>query len=316
VLRYTGSRLLSGLATVVVSSLIVFYLIRLIPGDPISAQLGDNFDPQAAKALRDLYGLNEPVYAQYFSWIGGIFTGDLGFSLTNQSPVGPEVAARIPRTLLLLVGGVLVGVLLAVPAAVIAAVWRGRWPDTAFGVGTVMLLSCPQFFLGLLLIAGVSVKLGWLPASGFVDFGEDPLGSLRALILPGLTIGLGMAAFVTRTLRSSMLDVLGQNYLRTARAHGVPERAVILIHALRNAAIPAITVVGLEVGYLLGGSIVVEQVFSYPGMGQLIIDSITRRDYPFIQIALLFFTTGFVIVNVLVDLTYGALDPRVRLRNP
>lgn len=299
-------------ATLLAASVIIFYLVRLVPGDPFAALYGGDFDPDAAAALRGLYGLDEPVATQFFAWLGQLLQGNLGFSLLTQTPVTDDLAERVPRTLLLLAGGVVFGVLIAVPAALLAAVSRGRAADSTVLAGTTLLLSVPQFWLGLLLIALFSVKLKWLPATGFVDFGRDPLGAVRALVLPWLTIGLGMSAFITRTLRSSLLEVLDQNYVRTARARGLGERRVLLGHALKNASIPALTVVGLEVGYLLGGSIVVEQVFSYPGMGQLIVNSITRRDYPLIQASLLFFTAGFVIVNVCVDILYAALDPRVR----
>jgi ABC-type dipeptide/oligopeptide/nickel transport system permease component len=256
--------------------------------------------------------LDAPLPTQYVNWLGLLLQGDLGVGIISRQPVLPEVMVRIPRTLYLMAGGIGVTLLIAIPMGILAAVNHRRWQDSAAMTTTTLLLAIPQFYLGLLFIILFAVTLRWLPATGYVDPTIDLPGSVRAMILPWLTIGLTASAFIARVLRSSMLDVLGQDYIRTARSHGLSERQIHMRHALRNAALPAVTVIGLQVGYLLGGAIIVEKVFSYPGMGTLIVNSITQRDYPSIQASILFFIVAFVVVNLLTDLAYGALDPRVR----
>lgn len=312
--RFLLVRSLGVIATLFVSSVLVFFLVRWIPGDPIAVILGRTYDPEIAASLRQLYRLDQPIYLQYLSWCGALLQGDFGFSIVTRAPVLQQLVERVPRTLYLMTGGIATGLIIALPAGIVAALYRGRFIDTAINSFTSILLSVPQFWLGILLIVGLAVTLRWLPAAGYIDPAVDLTASIRSMILPWLTIGLPTSAFLTRVLRSSLLDVLGQDYIRTARARGLRETSVVAIHALRNAAIPAVTVLGLEVGYLLGGSIVVEVVFAYPGMGRLIIDSILRRDYPVIQATLLFFAFGFAVVNMLTDLAYAALDPRVRAR--
>lgn len=311
--RFVLSRLAGGLLTLFAASVVVFLLIRLVPGDATAAVFGDrNYSPAVADRLRDFYGIDEPVHEQYLTWIGALVQGDFGLSLLTQTPVSEHIGERIPRTLYLMGGGVVVGLLIAIPAGLVASRFRGRWQDALVTSGATLLMAVPQFFVGLILIIVLAVQLGALPPGGYVDPGEDLVGSLKSMVLPWLTIGFATAAVVARVLRSSMLDVLGQDYIRTARARGAGERRVVARHALRNAAIPTVTVVGLEIGYLLGGAIVVEKVFSLPGMGQLIVTSISQRDYPLLQAAILFYSAGFVVVNLLIDLAYGVLDPRVR----
>jgi peptide/nickel transport system permease protein len=297
----------------VVSAFIIFGIVHLIPGDPVSIILGREYDPQVAASMREFYGFNEPLHTQFLDWAGSVLSGDFGHSMLSQLPVSDILAERIPRTLYLMAGGVLVALLIGLPAGMIAAKSRGRALDAGITSATTLLMSVPQFFLGILLSLLVSVQLGLLPAAGYVDPLVDPWGSLKLMILPWLTIGFTLAALVARVLRSSLLDVLGQDYIRTARARGLSEPMVMTRHALRNASIPTVTVVGLETGYLIAGStIVVEKVFSYPGMGQLIIDSILQRDYPLVQASILFFATAFVVVNLLTDIAYAILDPRLR----
>jgi peptide/nickel transport system permease protein len=314
VARFLLFRTLGIVATIFVSSILVFFLVRWIPGDPIAVMLGRSYDPEIAASLRQLYRIDQPIFAQYISWTGSLLHGDFGFSILTQVPVLDQLLERIPRTLYLMVGGIATGVIISVPAGILAALYRGRWPDTIVTSFTSVLLSIPQFWLGLLLMIGLAVTLGWLPAAGYVDPTVDLVASIRSMVLPWLTIGFPTSAFLTRVLRSSLLDVIDQDYIRTARARGLRETRVVVIHALRNAAIPTLTVLGLEVGYLLGGAIVVEVVFAYPGMGRLIVDSIVRRDYPVVQAGLLFFAFSFAVVNMLTDLAYSALDPRVRAR--
>jgi peptide/nickel transport system permease protein len=312
VARYIATRLIGGLVTLFVASIVVFSLVRLAPGDPIAAVLGRGFNPEVAAELRQRYGLDQPAVTQYFSWLSAVLTGDLGVSFLNRASVAAEVSARIPRTLYLMVGGVLCGVVLGSIGGVIGAIRHNRWQDTTVTTIATALMAVPQFWLGILLIIVFSVTLGWLPANVWVDPSRDFVGSLPTMVLPWLTIGFGMSALVARVMRSSLLDVLERDYITTARSHGLSPRAILAQHALRNAAIPTVTVVGIEVGYLLGGSIVVEEVFAYPGMGQLIVGSIIARDYPMVQAAILFFAASFVVVNLLTDAFYAVLDPRMR----
>jgi peptide/nickel transport system permease protein len=314
VARFLLVRTLGIAATILISSVLVFSLVRWIPGDPIAVMLGRSYDPEIAASLRQLYRIDQPIYAQYVSWIRALLQGDFGFSIVSQEPVLEQLMQRIPRTFYLMVGGIATGVIISVPAGILAALYRGRWLDTVVTSFTSVLLSVPQFWLGFLLMIALAVSLRWLPAAGYVDPTVDLMASIRSMVLPWLTVGLPTSAFLTRVLRSSLLDVIDQDYIRTARARGLRETRVIVMHALRNAAIPTVTVLGLEVGYLLGGSIVVEVVFAYPGMGRLIVDSILRRDYPVVQAGLLFFAFSFAVVNMLTDLAYSALDPRVRAR--
>jgi peptide/nickel transport system permease protein len=303
---------LGGMLTLVVSAFIVFAIVHLIPGDPVSIILGREYEPAVAASMREFYGFDQPLHTQFADWATSMLSGDFGNSMLSQLPVSEVLAERIPRTLYLMAGGVVTALLIALPAGMIAARNRGRALDTGVSSATTLLMSVPQFFLGILLSLLISVQLGLLPAAGYVDPLTDPWRSLELMILPWLTIGFTMSAFITRVLRSSLLDVLGQDYIRTARARGLGEARLMSRHALRNAAIPTLTVVGLEVGYLMGGAIVVEKVFSYPGMGQLMIDSILQRDYPLVQASILFFAAAFVVVNLLTDITYALLDPRLR----
>lgn len=307
-------RLVGGAITIAASTVVVFFVVRIIPGDPLAAALGQrNYDPVVAESLRNLYGLNEPIPQQYFSWISSLLSGEFGFSLLSQTSINQQVLERIPRTLYLMGGGIGVAVAFALPAGILAARHQGRATDTTLTSIATVLLATPGFFLGILLILLFAVTLRWLPAAGFVDPSRDLPGFLRSMLLPWVTIGLTSAAFVLRVLRSSLLDVLGRNYIRTARARGLGETAIMTRHALRNASIPTITVVGLEVGFLLGGSIIIEVLFSYPGMGRMMIDAITQRDYPVVQATLLFYAVSFVLVNFATDVFYSVLDPRVRV---
>jgi peptide/nickel transport system permease protein len=306
------SRLLGGIVTIFVSTIIIFTLVRVIPGDPIGALLGQEYNAEVAASLRRLYGLEKPVHEQYVSWISAVAQGDLGFSLLTRASVASQVAERVPRTLYLMSGGAAVGIALGFVTGTIAAIRRGGWVDATLTSATSLLMSVPQFWLGMILIIVFGVELQWLPAAGYVSPAQGLWLSVRTMILPWLTVGLVMAAFVGRVLRSSLLDALSQDYITTARSRGSSERRVILRQAMRNAAIPAVTVVGLEIGYLMGGAIVVEIVFAYPGMGQLIVSSIGQRDYPVIQASLLFFALSFVVINLLADAAYGLLDPRIR----
>ena len=311
-LKLVTTRALGAVLTVWVSSIVVFAMVRLVPGDPISARLTDGgFDPEVAEQLRQLYKLDQPLVLQYFDWLKSLASGNLGFSLLNNLNVAGELSQRIPRTLLLTAGGMTVALLIAIPCGIIAAHRRGTVDAAITAVNTVF-LALPTFFIGLILILLFAVKGGVLPATGYVSPTSDIGDWLKSSILPWLTIGLPASAFISRVLRASLLDTLGQDYIRTAKSHGLTSVQILRSHAIRNAAIPTVTVVGMQVGYLLGGAIVVEVLFSYPGMGLLLVNAIIQRDYPVIQAAVLFFAVAFVIVNFVTDMIYSVLDPRLR----
>ncbi|MDQ3810262.1 MAG: ABC transporter permease [Chloroflexota bacterium] len=312
--RFLLGRVIGSLGVVVASSLVVFMVVRLIPGDPISVLLEQETDPAVKDAFRRLYGLDQPVYVQYFVWARALLTGDFGLSLITHTPVIEQLVARAPRTLYLMVGSLALSLAVSVPAALLAARKNKSWFDSLVLSATTLVMSIPSFWIGIIFTLIFAIMLQWLPGAGFVDPGEDLVGSLRSMILPWVTLGLSMAAFTIRVLRASLLDVLTQEYVRVARAKGVPERGVLLSHALKNAAIPTVTLIGVQIGTLMGGTIVIEKVFGYPGMGQLIVNSITQRDYPVIQLSMLFFASSFVLVTLATDLTYGFLDPRIRAR--
>lgn len=290
-------------------TLLAFGLGRLAPGDParlIAAQLADG-PPTAAQIeqARREFGLDAPLPAQYLRWVRNLLVGDLGLSFKTGGPVLGELSRRFPATLQLGVAGLLVGLGLALPLGIIAAVRRGAAADHFSRVVALAGASLPSFWLGFLLIILFAVRLRLLPVAG--------RGSLRHLILPAFTLGFGMAAPLTRLMRSSMLEVLGDDFIKTARAKGLHERTVILRHAFRNALIPVATVVGMSFGHLLGGAVIVETVFAWPGLGKFVVDSILARDYPLIQGYVLFMGTIFVLINLGVDLLYVWLDPRIRL---
>ena len=310
--RFIMWRLAGSFLTLCAATFIVFIVVRLIPGDPIATMLFDEYSEEVAASLRKLYGLDKPILIQFRDWIGAVLQGDFGYSLLTRSNVADLLLQRVPRTLALLAGGISVGLIIAIPAGIVAALYRGRLPDGILMGLTTILMAIPQFWLGILLLVLFAVILQVLPGAGYVAWSVSPTGFVRSMIMPWLTIGFSIAAFIARVLRSSLLDTLNQDFIRTAEARGLKQRRVVFRHALRNAAIPTVTVIGLEVGYLIGGAIVVETVFAFPGVGRLLVTSILQRDYPIIQICLLFFAVGFVIVNLLTDLSYGLIDPRVR----
>jgi peptide/nickel transport system permease protein len=308
-------RRLVDLAFVLVGvSLLVFFMIRLVPGDAVAIMLGANTEvtPERMAALRARIGLDLPIIEQYARWIGAMLTGDFGRSLWTGRPVIEEIGLHVWPTLQLTLLALLLGAGLAVPAGCLMAQLRGRWADAAMRVVTVIGLAVPNFWLGIVMILALSMLAPSLQALGYVPFSDDPLGNISRLLLPAVALSLPILANLSRLLRSAMLDALAQDYIRTARAKGATERSVLYRHALRNALIPYVTSVGIMAGYLLGGAIVVEQVFAIPGLGRLILGAIGERNYPLLQSTILLVTTGFVLVNFLVDLLYLAIDPRVR----
>jgi peptide/nickel transport system permease protein len=312
--RLLLARLLD-LAVVLVSvSVIVFAMIRLIPGDAVAIMLGANTEvtPDKVAALRAQIGLDQPMHVQYFGWVSKALRGDLGTSLWTGQPVLDEIGLHVWPTVQLTMLALAIGAGLAVPAGCVMARLRGRGADAAMRIVTVAGLTIPSFWLGIVMILLLAMLAPGLQLLGYVPFGQDPLGCLARLALPAFALGLPILANLSRLVRSAMLDALGQDYIRTARAKGVPERGVVYRHALRNALIPFVTSVGIMTGYLLGGAIVVEQVFAIPGLGRLILGAIAERNYPLLQATILLVTLGFVVVNFVVDLLYLAIDPRVR----
>ena len=314
--RELRARLLRRLASLLVTALLVstitFLALRVLPGDPARLIVGTDGDPAAVERIRALLGYDRPVLVQLWDWLGGLVRGDLGTSLRYDLPVLQLIAGRLDVTLALTAGATLLAVLTAGPLGIFAAPRRGRLGDAAAVVFSQAGLAVPSFWVGMLLILVFSVRLRWVPAAGYVPFTQDPVTWARSLVLPVLALALPQAAVLTRLVRSSVLEVLEQDYVRFARAKGLSERVVLYRHALRNALIPPLTVLGLQVGQLLAGSIVVETVFALPGLGQLLLNAIAARDLPVVQGAVAFAALAVVLVNFVVDAVYAMVDPRVR----
>jgi peptide/nickel transport system permease protein len=306
-------RALAALPTLVGVLVVVFLVVHLIPGDPVRALLGDQATAEQIARTRQDLGLDQPLVVQFLDYLARLLQGDLGVSIASRQPVAEQIAARLPSTATLAVAGVLMSVVIGVPLGVLSATLRGRFADFVTLVISSFGVAAPPFWIGILLSTAFAIHLGWLPAIGGGEPGDT--GSiLRALVLPATALGLSGMALVARMTRSSMLDVLSEDYVRTARAKGLGERAVVYKHALRNAAIPIVTVIGLNFGHLLGGTIVMETVFARPGIGKLLLDAILGRDYPVVQGVTLVIAVSFVLVNLLTDLTYPFFDPRLKTR--
>jgi peptide/nickel transport system permease protein len=295
-------------------SLIVFLMIRLIPGDAVAIMLGANTEvtPDRLAELRGRLGLDRPIVEQYLRWAGAALRGDLGVSIWTGRPVLGEISAHAAPTLQLAFLSLVVGAGLSIPAGVLMARWRGQRADSILRVVTVVGLTTPSFWLGIVLILAMATIAPQIPTLGYTPFFADPLGNLARLILPAIALGFPILAYLSRLVRSAMLDALAQDYVRTARAKGLSEARVVYKHALRNALIPFVTSLGVMAGYLLGGAIVVEQVFAIPGMGRLILGAIAERNYPLVQASILVVTCAFVVINAIIDMLYVVIDPRLR----
>jgi peptide/nickel transport system permease protein len=311
--RFLASRLIDLVIVLFGVSIVVFLMIRLIPGDAVAIMLGANTEitPERIAELRSRVGLDQPLPIQYAEWIWGALHGDLGTSIWTGRPVMEEIAANIWPTVELTLLSVLFGAGLAIPLGAFMAEARGKGAEVAVRIGAIAGLTIPSFWLGIVSIFLVAKLLPGVSALGYVPFTEDPIGNLTRMILPVIALSLPMLANLSRLVRSAMLDALSQDYIRTAKAKGAGRRRVIYKHALRNALIPFITSVGVSAGYLLGGAIVIEQVFAIPGLGRLVLGAIAERNYPLVQATILVMTTAFVVVNFLVDLLYAVIDPRV-----
>lgn len=305
-IRYFLLRFAVSLPAIWLILTLVFLLIHLVPGDPVQQILGEGARAEDLQQLRHDLKLDLPLHVQYGSYIAGLFRGDWGSSFRFQTPVLRVILDRYPATLQLAAMALGVCAFVGIPAGVVAAKWRGKTPDRAIGVLTLFGLSLPNFALGPLLILLFSVLLGWLPVSG--------RGGLLHLVLPALTLGVALAAILTRMVRTAMMEELSADYIRTARAKGLPESIVVFRHALRNALIPIVTVLGLQFGTLLAGTIVTESIFAWPGIGRLTVQAIQARDYPLLQGCILMIALSYVLVNLLTDVVYAFIDPRIRLQ--
>lgn len=313
--RYLAQRIIAFIPTLFGISVIVFLVMHLIPGDAISAMIGTTFkltEAQAA-ALRAYYGLDKTLLEQYWLWLTAALRGDLGLSVRSGQPVLREILMRFPLTLELALLAMLIALVVGIPIGVTAAVKRDSMLDLAGRLFALVGLALPNFWMGTLIILVLSVGFGLSPNSGdYTDFLADPLANLKQLIFPALTLGFAFSASVMRTTRSSLLEELRQDYARTARGKGLRENTVIVGHCLKNALIPVITIVGLETGYLFGGAIIVEQVFALPGIGLLLLNGISQRDYAVVQGTIIFIAFNFVLINLLVDAAYAFVNPRIR----
>ncbi|EAO5453676.1 glutathione ABC transporter permease GsiC [Salmonella enterica] len=305
-LNYVLKRLLGLIPTLLIVAVLVFLFVHLLPGDPARLIAGPEADAQVIALVRQQLGLDQPLHVQFWHYITHVLQGDFGTSMVSRRPVSEELASRFLPTLWLTITSMIWAVLFGMAIGIAAAVWRNRWPDRVGMTLAVTGISFPAFALGMLLMQIFSVDLGWLPTVG--------ADSWQHYILPSLTLGAAVASVMARFTRSSFVDVLSEDYMRTARAKGVSETWVVLKHGLRNAMIPVVTMMGLQFGFLLGGSIVVEKVFNWPGLGRLLVDSVDMRDYPVIQAEVLLFSLEFILINLVVDVLYAAINPAIRYK--
>lgn len=310
--RYILRRLFLLVPVLLIVGIVVFSLMHLTPGDPVSIMLGQEATVEQKEALREQLGFNEPIHIQFVDWVSGIVRLDFGDSLFIGKPVTEALLERAQPTGLLTLYSLTLAVLIAIPSGVVAAVRPNSLIDRLLMVMSISGAAIPSFFFGILLILLFAVRLGWLPSGGYVDVGDGFLEHLKYMILPSLTLGFSAAGLLARLVRSTMLDVLNQEYVRTAYAKGLRERHVVIRHALRNTMIPAMTVIGILLANMLGGAVVIETVFNIPGMGRLVVQSVTRRDFPIVQGAVLVVATIEVLVMLFIDILYVFIDPRIR----
>ena len=311
--RFAARRLLYSVAVLFGVLIVVFALVHLVPGDPVRIALGTRYTPEAYDALRSASGLDRPLFQQFFGYLGSALTGDLGVSFRNGDPVTVTLLERLPATASLGLVGIVIALLIALPAGIWSALHEGRLSDAVVRITSQFGVSVPDFWMAILLIALFSSTLGWLPTSGYRPLLDDPGGWLRHIVLPGLTVGLVAAAIMTRYVRSAVLDVASMGYVRTARSKGLPPRIVTFRHTVRNALVPVLTITGIQLATILGGVIVVEVVFAWPGVGRLVYNAVAARDYPVIQGAVLLIAALFLLINLVVDMLYAVVDPRIRL---
>jgi peptide/nickel transport system permease protein len=293
-------------------SVLVFTILHLVPGDPASIMLGTNATPEAIAALRTRMGLDEPLITQYLSWLGGLVKGDFGVSVHTGEEILPQILKRFSITLQLTLFSVLIGWTIAIPLGILSAIRVHSKTDIVVRIATLLGISVPNFAVGTLLLLVLSLYFGWFPPIDVVSFWEDPGEALQVFLLPAVTMGIVIAAGVLRMTRSAFLETMEKDFIRTARAKGNSMWTVVFGHALRNSSIPIVTIAGMQIGYLLGGSVIVEQLFSIPGLGQYVLEGIYQRDYPVVQGGVLFVALVFVLVNLLIDIIYTWIDPRIK----
>jgi peptide/nickel transport system permease protein len=311
-LAFIVRRLLSTVMVMTTVAVFIFLLLHLSPGDPAAIIVGDNATQVQIDAVRKQLGLDDPLAVQFVRWVGGVLRGDLGISIFSHEPVNKLIGQRIEPTVSLATTTLLLAVAIAVSFGVLAAWKAGTWIDRIVMVLSVVGFSVPVFVVGYLLIYLFSIKLGWLPVQGYAPIAEGLVAWIRHLILPSIALGLAYVALIARITRTTMLDVLSEDYMRTARAKGVATGPMLMKHALKNAGVPIVTVIGIGVALLIGGVVITETVFNIPGVGRLVVDAISQRDYPIIQGVTLIFSGVYVIVNLIVDLSYTVIDPRIR----
>lgn len=310
--RYIVKRILSIIPVLLGISIVVFLAVRLIPGDFATVMLGTQYTEEAAAALREQYGLNQPLIYQYLIWLKGILTGNFGYSYISNQSVSVLLFSRLPVTLELTILSLLLAVCFGIPMGYWAACKRNKAPDSSATVTGLLGISIPNFWLGTMFILLFSLKLKWFPSGGFVPLTDGILGNLRCMILPAIALGLAVSAVVMRSARSAMVEVIGQEYMKMARAKGLSGIKLIFRHGIKNTMVNVLTILGLQTGSLLGGSVVIEQIFSLPGIGSLALQSINNRDYLVLQGTVLFISTMFVLINLIVDLLYSAVNPQIR----
>jgi peptide/nickel transport system permease protein len=313
VVRFVARRLTHSIIVLLGVLVVVFALVHLVPGDPVRIALGTRYTPEAYQALRAASGLDRPIAEQFFGYLGSALTGDLGVSFRNGDPVTATLLDRLPATISLAAVGIVIALAISIPAGIASALREGRLSDALVRITSQFGVSIPDFWMGILLIAVFASTLGWLPTSGYTALTDDPVGWLRHVILPGITVGLVAAAIMTRYVRSAVLEVASMGYVRTARSKGLAPRVVTFRHIVRNALIPVLTITGIQLATILGGVVVVEVVFAWPGLGRLVYQAVAARDYPVIQGAVLLIAAIFLLINLLVDVLYAVVDPRIRL---
>lgn len=309
-----GRKLLTAFVQLLVVATLIFSVMYIMPGDPVLLLLGadSNPSPEAVASMRQQLGLDQPVVTQYFTWLWNALHLDFGNSLTNGYPVSRYVLDNLPRTLELAFAAIVVASLIGVPLGIAAALKRGSMRDTVLTSVATIGISVPVYILGTLLVLVFSIKLGWLPASGYTDISRNVVEHFRKLALPALALGFGLAASIARMTRSSMLEILGRDFVRALRAKGMPEHRIVWQHVLRNAAIPIVTIIGLQLGNLMGGTVLVEAMFNWPGLSTLLVGAVGARNYPLVQGAMLAIAALFIFINLAVELLYSLLDPRIR----
>jgi len=312
VAAYIARRFLLTIPAMLAMSVIVFFIIRLVPGDPALVILGLRATPESVAALRQELRLDDPIAVQYLSWLGNVLRGDLGVDYRTHEPIAEMIVTRLPVTLEMALLAMLMAMAMGIPLGVLAAVRRRGLADQGSTALGLVGISIPDFWLGVMLILLMALVLGWLPSSGYVPPRESLADNLRHMLLPAFTLAVNFAAVLTRTTRAAVLEVLDRPFVRTARAKGLRERAVVLGHVLRNAAIPIVTVLGLQLGYALGGAVIIEQIFALPGVGRLTLNAVLERNYPVVQGAVLLVTFLFMLTTIVTDSLYAVLDPRIR----